>query len=205
MTSIITADIINSRFSDTEHWMGILKQSLGKIGTDPQDWKIFRGDSFQVEIKDPKLALREAIKIKSNLKQIKNIDVRMCIGIGDKTYQASSITESNGTAFLHSGDGFEFFKSKKQSLGIKSSQPEFDNDVNMMLRLALIVMDSWTPVLAEYVSIALDETNLNQDKIGELLNISQSSVSERKTRSNYQEINDMISWYEQKITHFNFQ
>ena len=109
MTSIITGDIINSRNTHSQQWMDKLKNVLNEIGSTPKDWEIFRGDSFQVEVTNPQKALIEAIKIKATIKMIKGLDVRMCIGIGEKEFIGDSITESNGSAFVFSGEGFESF------------------------------------------------------------------------------------------------
>ena len=84
MTSIITGNIINSRFSEAELWMDSLKEILIGIGKNPKEWEIYRRDSFQVEIKDPKETLFRAIQIKATIKCIKNVDVRLSIGIGEK-------------------------------------------------------------------------------------------------------------------------
>jgi predicted XRE-type DNA-binding protein len=198
MTSIITGDIINSRTSNTGKWMDGLKSVLNREGLNPQAWEIFRGDSFQVEIKNPKDALYRAIQIKAAIKQQKKVDVRMCIGIGDKSYESERLTESNGTAFVHSGQGFEELKKNKQTLSIVTGDDAFDSEMNLLIRLILIVMDNWTPAVAEYVTISL-RGGLLQEQIAGLLNISQSSVSERNQRSYISEIKEVDSWYRDKI------
>ena len=58
-------------------------------------------------IRKPENALHYAIRIKASLKSNENIDVRMAIGIGDITYNAHKVTESNGSAFVFSGEKFE--------------------------------------------------------------------------------------------------
>lgn len=57
---------------------------------------------------------------------------------------------------------------------------DFDNEMNLYLRLALIVMDDWTVNSAEFVSLSLQNQKRNQQALAELLGISQSSVSERQ-------------------------
>lgn len=201
MTSIITGDIINSRTSNTNKWMDALKTILDKEGSNPEIWEIYRGDSFQIEIKDPKNALYRAIQIKAAIKQQKNVDVRMCIGIGDKSYSSDRVTESNGTAFVRSGQGFEELKKNKQTLSVVTGDITFDAEINLLIRLILIVMDNWTPAVAEYATISL-KGGLLQEQIAQLLNISQSSVSERHTRSYLNEIREVESLYRDKIDVF---
>jgi hypothetical protein len=78
----------------------------------PKNWEIFRGDAFQLEVSEPEEALRIAIQIKAFLKTVK-LDARMSIGFGDKTYDADKISESNGTAFVRSGESFDQLKNRK--------------------------------------------------------------------------------------------
>ncbi|MTI88109.1 MAG: transcriptional regulator [Balneolaceae bacterium] len=198
MISVITGDIINSRSTEAEEWLSVLKEVLNQIGESPEVWEIFRGDSFQVEVKNPEDALLRAIQIKAAIKQIKSIDVRMCIGIGEKSYSAKRITESNGEAFIHSGEGFEKLKSSKQTLSIVSPIVALDADMNLYLRLILIVMDNWTSRTAEFVYISLGE-DLLQEEIAGMLDISQSSVSERRQRSHIAEIMEVETHYRDKL------
>lgn len=200
MLSVLTGDIINSRASQSGVWMDGLKKILERIGDSPKYWEIYRGDSFQVEVTDSKEALYRAIQIKAAVKSHKYLDVRISIGIGDKNYDAEKITESNGSAFIHSGEGLEAFKGR-QTLSVTSEIPEFDYDMNLLLKMSLIVMDNWTPAVAEYVSLNL-RGGLVQQQIANLLGISQSSVSERHQRSYIHEILEVENLYRDKISAF---
>ena len=63
MTSIITGDIINSRaIANPKHWMEPLKKVLSVYGNNPKAWEIYRGDSFQVEVR---VKAKEAVKWRS--------------------------------------------------------------------------------------------------------------------------------------------
>ena len=106
MIVILTADIINSRKLPSKKWMDDLKAFLNTFGKSPNDWEIYRGDEFQMEIKNPEDALLVAIQIKAFFKSI-NLDIRISLGFGDKTYKTRKITESNGSAFIRSGEQFE--------------------------------------------------------------------------------------------------
>ena len=103
MTSILTGDIVNSRTVASKEWLPILKTVFKTIGETPKTWEIYRGDSFQIEISKPENALLFAIELKTVLKKIKNLDVRIAIGIGSKTDDYKNITEGSGEAFINSG------------------------------------------------------------------------------------------------------
>ena len=141
MISIITGDIVNSRRKKTVLWIDDFKKLLNSFGKSPTDWEIFRGDEFQVEVKNPEDVLNVAFQIKTYFKALK-LDVRMSIGIGNKNYKAKKISESNGTAFARSGEVFETLKKQKINLAINSSDKEFDLQMNLMLRLCMTFMDN---------------------------------------------------------------
>lgn len=211
MIAILTGDIIHSsKLKDQGLWLQPLKAYFNKWGNTPSKWEIFRGDSFQLEIDDPTLALQSALHIKAIIKSVasdKNtkrtsvIDVRMAIGIGDKTHDASNIPESNGSAFVNSGQRFESLKKDKSTLAIKSPWTSFDKEMNLIIKLASIQMDSWSISSGELMQSVLSNPNHNQQQIGKELGIEQNSVSGRYKRANVDEILEMEQMYRYKLKH----
>jgi hypothetical protein len=202
MTSIITGDIINSRRAANHGgWLTPIKKLFTTYGKTPKTWEIYRGDSFQLEISNPPDSLLAAIRIKACIKSIREeeLDVRMAIGIGPKSYSAARITESNGKAFIHSGEKFETLKKLKKSLAIKSPWPAIDTELNLMISLASVAMDKWSPSSAELVVLSLKNKNLSQKELGNKLGRTQSSVSERQKRALYDEIIELEHYYRHKI------
>jgi predicted XRE-type DNA-binding protein len=199
ITSVITGDIVKSRVIKSSRWLTILKKELAREGSSPKTWEIYRGDSFQVEIKDPAEALLRALRIKATIKTIKNLDVRMSIGIGGKAPGVTRITESIGEAFILSGEKLESLKKEKQTLAIRTPWPDFDKEMNLFIRLALIAMDNWSVSSAELVKIVIDNQQITQNKLASRLKISQSSVSERQKRSYYAEIMELENLYREKL------
>jgi hypothetical protein len=202
-TAILTGDLIKSRNIGAKHWLPALKKVLSAEGATPKTWEVFRGDSFQIEVKDPSRALLMAIRIKSTLKCIKHLDVRMAIGVGEKDYSASKITESNGPAFIYSGEKLEQITREKLNLAIRTPWQEFDKEMNLYLRFALIVMDKWSTSSAELARLLTDQyeesRDIKQAKLASKLKITQGSVSSRIKRAYYSEIHALIEHYEEKI------
>lgn len=199
MVSIITGDIVQSRRSKPSVWMRALKKELDKVvGPSPKKWEIFQGDSFQLELTQPEDSFMVAMKIKCLLKA-KSIDVRMAIGVGQKEHAANSITESNGQAFILSGEKFESLKKEKQSLAIKTPSPEFDTDMNLILKLASVAMSKWTPNSAEAMKIALEKPDLIQQDLGKKLGIKQNAVSGRLKRAYFDELTEVDTLFRKKI------
>ena len=209
MIAIITADIINSRkLVNQEIWIAPLKKLLTSYGATPEKWEIFRGDYFQIEIEDPSEALLVSLKIKALIKSIiaseeqkktAPIDVRMAIGLGTKEYAAERISESNGTAFINSGEKFEKLKKEKTTLAIQSSYPNFDYEMNLYLKLAVIQMDAWTANSAALFTTLFEDPEKKQAEIGAILGIGQNSVSGRFKRAHVDEILELDKMYRHKL------
>ena len=196
MIAVITGDIINSRKEPADQWLALLKEVLFKYGKAPQHWEIFRGDSFQLLL-PPENALFAALQIKAGIKQFRNLDVRMAIGIGELDHRAKKISESNGSAFVRSGEGFESLK--KQNLGIFTGNAETDEVFNLLLNLALLTMDNWSPTVATIIKTSLEHSEKSQTELTGILNRSQSSISEGLKRGGYDEVLRMEEYYRQKI------
>lgn len=198
MISIITGDIVNSRKLSSNVWIDGFKTLLNSFGKSPADWEIYRGDEFQLEIKNAEDALYKALQIKAYFKTLK-VDVRMSIGVGNKTYTAKKISESNGTAFLRSGEVFQTLKKQKVNLAVNTGNTELDADLNLKLRLASTFMDGWLPQSAELVQVAMQNPTLSQDGIGQKLGINQAAVSRRRKRAQYDLLLETESYFRQKI------
>ena len=199
MIAVITGDVINSRSTRSAAWLKVLKQELEELGNTPRKWEIYRGDSFQAEVKDPQAALLKAVKIKAALKSLNGIDVRIAIGIGDKTHSTKSITESNGSAFVNSGSLAEELKKRRLNLAVRSNMRGFDNEINLYLKLALLVMDRWTTNAAASVKMAMQFPDKSQAALGRMFGIRQNAVSTRLKRARYYEIMEVLDMYRNKL------
>jgi hypothetical protein len=209
MLAVITGDIIDSRkLANQQDWYLPLESLFNSWGPKNETWEIFRGDSFQVEAADPLEALKKAMFIKATLKSIKSqsqqkrtapIDVRMAIGIGEREQNAESLGMRTGSAYINSGEAFEQLRTMGQNLLVKTPWEDFDIDMNLMLKLALIVMDNWSGNSAEIMKITLDKPGLKQVEIGEILGIEQNSVSARLQRSYHDEMIELEELYRIKL------
>ena len=203
MVSVITGDLIKSRnLNSPTEWISVLKDSLTTISNNHSDWELYRGDSFQLEQPDIIESFMNAIYIKACIKTINGLDVRLAIGIGGKTYQGESITESNGDAFLFSGETLESLKKEKQNLKIRTPNQELNQELNLYFKLALIAMDSWTTNAAEIVKLTLEHPNALQETLGNIIGINQNAVSGRQKRAHLDEILELNVMYRRKISNF---
>lgn len=196
MFAILTGDIINSREVKNTAWLPILKEELNKIGSSPIDWEIYRGDSFQIKTTAEK-ALKTALLLKSSIKMINNLDIRIGIGLGEISFQSDKITESNGEAFINSGSCFENLK--KHTLHIKSPSKSFDTVMNLLLEAINLTTDNWSKSQASYVKASLENPNKTQKELAKLLDKRQSYVSIGLKRAGFDEVEKILNFYTNQI------
>lgn len=197
MVAVITGDIINSRNTDTVLWIKDLKNIFLKYQLSTTDWQIYRGDSFQVII-EAENVLEIIFEIKAAIKSIKNTDVRMGIGLGTISFRSNSIMESNGTAFVHSGECFDTLK--KHTIAIKSGNDSFDNLFNTIFKLVTFFADEWSVKTAQIIHNALVNPTARQEELAQQLNMkSQSSISEALKRGGFYEIKSVVNLYKKEL------
>jgi hypothetical protein len=199
MKAVLTGDIIRSDETPNAVWNPHLKSALGEYGCDPDDWQVYRGDSFQLLLPDAREAFRTALFIRAALRSGADCDARIAIGIGDVSYQGDSVLESDGEAFARSGRLLTTLTEDEATLGVSSPWSVFDRDLNVAMKLALIVVDDWSRASAGYVHLALSLPEATQEVLAERLGIGQSAVSMRRTRAHIAEILDLDAIFRLKI------
>lgn len=205
MNSTITGDIVHSQSIDKpEIWLDPLKKLFSEVGETPSVWEVYRGDSFQITVKAED-ALRLCILIKSVIKKQKpkKIDVRLAIGIAEEEVMVNRVSEATTDAFIYSGQLLDALKQKKVHLGIKTPWQVFDDEFNMMFKLALVIMNSWTRNSAEVAELLFSISGITQVEIAEKLGIAQSSVNDRIKRGSIYEIMEMEQYFRDKIKNRN--
>ena len=195
MIAVLTGDIVNSKKVDSAKWLPIFKAQLHAFGQTPMQWEVFRGDSFQLTT-TPQQALYAAFMLKASIKQFKDLDVRIAIGLGSQNYSAQHVTESNGTAFVNSG---ECFDDLKQLMAVKSDNSTFDEVVNLLLDVGLLTFNTWKPMSALYIKTALEHQTLSQTELAKLLGKSQGNVSEGLSRAGFYQLQKIITYYQQNL------
>ncbi|REL33288.1 winged helix-turn-helix transcriptional regulator [Rhodohalobacter sp. SW132] len=201
MIATITGDIVQSQtVSNPSIWMDPLKKWFQSLGETPTDWQIYRGDSFQLEANSED-ALRVAIVIKSIIKKLnhKKLDVRLSIGVGERGYREGYISESSGDAFVYSGTLLDELKQENVHLGIRTPSESINKELNLMFKLALVIMNSWTSKTAEVSELLFSEPGITQTDIADKLGIAQSTVNERIKRGSVHEIIELEQYFRDKL------
>ncbi|UKB86146.1 SatD family protein [Chryseobacterium sp. MEBOG06] len=199
MIAVITGDIINSQHADTEVWITRLKNLLDTWGSAPGTWEIYRGDEFQFKCSIDSV-FWHFLAIKSLIKSQENLDVRIAIGIGEESFSSDKITESNGTAYVHSGRLLNDIKNDGHTVAIKTSSDAVDRDLNILLKWSSKDFDNWTMATAEIIHEMIMNQDITQEDLAKRFAISQSSISQRLKRANYELIVETNQYFRKKIS-----
>ncbi|ODS90074.1 winged helix-turn-helix transcriptional regulator [Chryseobacterium lacus] len=199
MIAVITGDIINSQQAEAELWMQKLKTLFRSWAQTPSEWEIYRGDEFQYKCAIDEV-FTKIILIKSLVKTFENLDVRLAVGIGTEIFSSEKITESNGSAYVNSGRLLNEIKLNGRTLAIKTPNENINTDLNILFQWTSLDFDSWTAVSAEIIHIFAQDSTLSQEQVANQLNISQSSVSQRLKRVNYDLITMTDRYFRKKIS-----
>lgn len=198
MIAIITGDIIKSQNTESEVWLPKLRELLGSWSATPETWEIYRGDEFQLKCSVDEV-FAKSLMIKSLIKSFENLDVRLAVGIGNEVFMSEKITESNGSAYVNSGRLLNDIKTEGRTLAIRTDNENVNRDLNILFKWASIDFDSWTVATAEIIHRMLTQKDLTQDQLAKDLTISQSSVSQRMKRANYELIQETDMFFRKKI------
>lgn len=196
IVAVITGDIVNSRLVEVSQWLPKLKETLNKYGSTPKTWEVYRGDSFQLRLPAVQGYIA-ALHLKATIKQYKNLDIRIAIGLGELSYTGQKVTESNGEAFQYSGDAFDNLN--KRTLAIRGVDDSDVYAIQTMFDLAMLTANNWTVTVAQLIKMYIENPDKQQQEIAQLLNKSQSTVSETLSRSGYDEIIAVQTYYKQLI------
>jgi hypothetical protein len=199
--AVLTGDIVNSTLLPPEEEKKLMKL-LEEIMADHKH-EFFRGDSFQVYIKDPGEALRVALICRTAAIGLQPeefpaiSDVRLSIGLGDVETPVRTLATAKGQAFLLSGRAIDAMDKKEGRLIIVTE--------NKIANLALAVMSDYinsiyrqmTPKQAEVIFELLKGSS--QLQVAEKLNRSKSTISQHVTAGRWDEIESVLSKYQQIV------
>jgi hypothetical protein len=196
--AVLTGDIVNSTKLSPHDEKKLLKL-LQDILTDHK-YEFFRGDSFQIYLKDSQPALRLALQCRTaaiglDPEQSRAIsDVRLSIGIGQVETPVRALALAKGEAFLLSGRALDSLEKTEGRLIITTE--------NKMANYALAVMSDYinsiyrqmTPKQAEVIFELLK--GHSQQHVAEKLNRSKSTISQHVTAGRWDEIESILKKYQ---------
>ncbi len=199
--AILTGDIVGSsklKPAQRKKLLGILKSTSKEIrklykNIVPFDVDIFRGDSWQLLVTEPKLALRIALLFRASIKSkmgIREFDSKIFIGVGKiDSFPGQRVSLGNGEAFVLSGRGLENLK--KYKMGIDYPSFEKNDYLRLIVQLVDVLASDWTVKQSASVSGALK--GLTQKKIAESFEFTQQAVHYHLNSADWVHIENVLA------------
>ena len=202
--SVITGDIVkSSRLSLDKHKLLIRvmrnsSKEISKIFPDALKYEpeLFRGDSWQLLIKKPELALSIAIFYRAYLKakmQLDSIDSRMAISIGTVDFAQSSF--GVGDAYKISGKALD--KKGKRKIKFVSDILQNSDVIDLVIQNTDFISAKWTSRQCKITLLALQ--NYSQKTIAAKLRISQQAVSKQIDAAGWMIVADNIYYFKNAV------
>jgi hypothetical protein len=179
--AVLTGDLIHSRsVGDTQAYIAGLKKVLAGLKS-RYGFKAdtYRGDGFQVVLKDASQALHCALAIRAGLIAAspgqERWDARVAVGIG-----AAESRGNYGEAFVLSGQGLDGMK--KATLAVFCNDARFTELTDLATDFVAAIVDKWTVVEAQTYGLHLLE-EADQESIAQALGKSRVTVNKTLNRA----------------------
>jgi hypothetical protein len=202
--SVITGDIVKSSKLPLDKHKLLVKvmrncsKEISNIFPDSLKYKpeLFRGDSWQVLIKKPELALSIALFYRAYLRakmQLSSIDARMAISIGTVDFIESSF--GVGDAYKISGKALD--KKGKRKIKFVSDILSNSDVIDLLIYNTDFISTRWTSKQCKIVLLALQ--NRDQKAIASKLRISQQAVSKQIDAAGWMVVYDNVAYFKNVV------
>lgn len=200
--AVITGDIVNSTLLSPEGEKGLL-EALREL-LSPYPTEFYRGDSFQVYLKEPAAALRLALACRvlaihrtPGEGDLPVSDIRISIGIGTVVLPVENPGMAKGEAFVRSGHQFDELQWSEKRLAISSGHDIADIGLDIMAAYLDSICKGMTTKQAEAVAGLLEEKT--QQEIAQHLGKSKSTVSQLVSAARWPEIQRILVQFEKMV------
>ena len=200
--SVLTGDIVNSTKLSPGQETDLLKALALFLKGHPHEF--YRGDSFQVYIKEPWEALRLAlacrvlaIDITTNEESAVRGDIRIGIGIGEVAAPVRALGSAKGEAFLLSGRELDELQKAERRLAIRCS----NKIANIGLQVMADYLDSiFMNMTGKQANIIIDLLRgTTQQQLAISREKAKSTISQLANAGRWPEIERLLQQYEQLI------
>lgn len=202
LRAVLTGDIVNStrlKKVAERKLTGILTTTL-----EAYLYEFYRGDSFQVYVKNPLEALQTALLCRtaaigiSKSQTVNSTDVRISIGIGAISTPVKSLAVAKGEAFILSGRTFDTLAGTDNRLVIATGNNLANAGLQIMADYLNAILKTMTGKQAEVIFELLQ--GKTQQEVALQLKKSKSTVHQHVTAGRWTEIEKVLQQY-QNIIH----
>ena len=199
--AVLTGDIVNSTGLTAVMEKRLIRVILELFNAHKVEF--FRGDSFQVYVKDPKEALKlallsrtAAISLFKGEKAISS-DIRISIGIGTVETPVKALRTAKGEAFLFSGRKFDEIAKSTCRLAIVAADPLAKEGLDIIADYINSIFEGMTGKQAEVIFELLKGEI--QKSIAKKLRKTKSTIHQRIISGRWSEIERLLLHYENII------
>ena len=163
--AVLTGDIVASSSMSEDALRRVREIVLGSVEA-INSWEkdavsgkpdFFRGDSWQLLLRNPQYLLRASLLIRSRLLATGAADTRVAIGVGTVSeIDESKISLSSGEAFSLSGHALDKMKDERMVLAMAPAFSEISDFAAAVVRVCDAMVSGWTARQAEITGIALE-------------------------------------------------
>lgn len=205
MQAVLTGDIVNSTLLSALNERKLIKQLEAVLS--PYQYEFYRGDSFQVYLKNAKNALRTSMLCRAAAIKFSQAgagrvnDVRLSIGIGETKTSFKNLSTAKGEPFILSGRAFDQISKSGARLIILTRENKWLENQSMQIiaQYADAVFKELTPKQASVIFELLN--GQNQFAAAKRLKKSKSTVSQHANSGRWIEIERLLQHFENIIEH----
>lgn len=204
--AVLTGDIVaSSKLKEQERgaMLSLLKDVFNQLKEGEEaierEFDVFRGDSFQVLLNDPLIALEIALYIRLNLiadqerTNPHDWDARIAIGLGEVEYWGEDVATSDGPVFRNSGPILDEMKGSER-LKITSPDKEFNKEMDVATALLDGVSSRWTSKQAQVMLETM--AGKTQKEIALEMSVSQPAISKMLKIASWEAVDAFIKRYQ---------
>ena len=199
--AVLTGDIVNStklRAVTEKKLVKVLHAVLAA-----HQFEFYRGDSFQVLVKEPSEALRVALLCRtaaisiSKSNEANLSDIRISIGLGAVKLPVSTLGAGKGEAFILSGRAFDELSKNDTRLAISTGNNLAGTALQIIADYLNAIFKMMTGKQAEVIFELLKEQT--QQDVAKLLKRSKSTIHQHVAAGRWAEIEKLLQQYQSII------
>jgi hypothetical protein len=207
VVAVLTGDIIGSTLLSVEQMSQTRKVLEQSVRMSPRPGRVicgvpefFRGDSWQLLVREPRSALRVALTIRAQLIAQLEVGTRLSIGIGTSLHiDPRRVSLSTGEAFALSGRALDAMTGYFDLTGaLPDRAGQLTRWLPALLHVVSTVARAWTRRQAQIVSLALLPDNPTHEWIAKSLSppVAKQTVSESLAGAGWRALLEAIRAFE---------
>jgi hypothetical protein len=206
--AVLTGDIINSTALPRTD-LDLVRSSVHQAVDSVKNWRrglvkgkaeFFRGDSWQLLLRKPEVALRVGVFLRSSLLARGKVDSRISIGLGRvENISPGRVSLSTGEAFVLSGHGLDHLTQySNMTIEVPKSAGALSEWLPVVGHLCDSLIGEWTERQAEIVCVAVRPSELTHEKIAQQLTppVSKQAVTKALSGANWHVVRESIHRFE---------